>query len=113
MKNSTMVSAVDHVPFPRSGNPGYLVGKPVIAAFRVKQKLNANESKDATKDSKKLARHDTIDLSVDPKQWLTLPGSNMNGKICILFECRATLLALIHIKKTKYVYFYCSFSIFL
>ncbi|XP_034234568.1 tectonic-1 [Thrips palmi] len=78
-KNNTLNSMVEHAPFPRSGNPGYLIGQPVIAAFRVKQKLSANSSKDTSKDSAKLAKHDTIDLSHDPKQWLTLPGSNMNG----------------------------------
>lgn len=78
-KNNTATYMTNYAPFPRSGNPGYLIGKPVIAAFRVKQKLSANATKDSMKETAKLAKHDSIDLSPDPKQWLTLPGSKMDG----------------------------------
>lgn len=68
-------------PFHRSGNPGYIVGKPVVAGFRVKQKSGVNVSQDASKESRTSTKHDSIQLSHNSKEWLTLPGSNIQG-IC-------------------------------
>lgn len=78
----TGISRTNGLPLARSGNPGYIVGKPVISGFRVKQKLATNSSKDNVKE-KKLTKHDMINLSHDAMDWITLPLSDSHGKIAM------------------------------
>jgi len=51
--------------FVRSGNPGYINGKPVLAGVKVK--LDANDTSSLKREA--------IQLSVDPRYWLTVPST--------------------------------------
>ena len=75
-----LTSRIAHIPFMRSGNPGYLVGRPVISGFRVTNKINSNGSRGMFEETESSStKQDVIQLSHDPKQWMSLPGSNFEG----------------------------------
>ncbi|XP_066992606.2 tectonic-3 [Anabrus simplex] len=58
-------------PFKRSGNPGYIVGKPVLAGRKV---FHISEEEDEPD-------REAIELSENPSDWLTIPQT-VNGGLC-------------------------------
>ena len=74
-QNST--SKILQIPYARSGNPGYIIGKPVLVGFRVKPNPDKNDSKETAKENDSSStKQDIIQLSHVP---LSLQGSSSNG----------------------------------
>ncbi|KAK3924362.1 Tectonic-1 [Frankliniella fusca] len=63
--------------FSRSGNKGYIIGKPVIAGLKLLP--HANRSKDATNESSASVTYKAIELSPGFKHWITLAKPDLKG----------------------------------
>lgn len=63
---------------PRSGNPGYLSGKPILAGILNKTDTTAADEGEATEDEGS-QNSDTIRISSDSSTWLSLPSPGIGG----------------------------------